>query len=124
MYLVLDNTAVDEIVVYTSSEDDWQAWRYTGTEEDALLRAIDEALRGRAVTLEAVEGLAIRVGKGRFTATRVAVTVANTLAYARHIPVVAVVDVDFTTIAQTIAETPVGQYAVALYSAEASIGKK
>jgi tRNA A37 threonylcarbamoyladenosine modification protein TsaB len=124
MYLVIDNTAVDEIVLYTSAEDEWQAFRYTGTEEDALLRAIDEALRDRSVTLEVVEGLAIRVGKGRFTATRVAVTVANTLAYVRHIPVVAVVDVDFTTIVQTIAETPIGQYATAIYSAEASIGKK
>lgn len=125
MFLVIDNTPAEQIVLYYDVVVGvWHEERFIESGEGGLLMAIEKLFKKIDQPLTALTGLAVRVGHGRFTSTRVATTVANTLGYALQIPVIAATDIDLDVVADRLRETPVGQYATALYSAEASVGKK
>ncbi|MCX6780216.1 MAG: hypothetical protein NT034_03490 [Candidatus Magasanikbacteria bacterium] len=70
-----------------------------------------------------IEGLAVVVGVGRFTSTRVATTVANALALSLNIPVLAI-DQFSENLNEQLSQTPKGIYISARYSAPAHIGVK
>lgn len=86
-----------------------------------LLAAIDKTIKIHKLNLFDLKGIAAAAGKGRFTASRVAVTVANTLALACHARVVAVDKFD-VNLAAKIRRAKLGCYISAKYSGEAKIG--
>lgn len=91
----------------------------------SLVEVLSDALKSENKTLSDIKGMAVVVGVGRFTSTRVAVTTANTLAYALAKPVVAVSkELISEKIIQEIMRATVGRYVSAKYSAEARIGGK
>ena len=123
MYTAIDNSDLDKVILYYQDQDK-EAWqkREFARSVGSLLEIIDKLVKefdGK------VKGLAVVLGKGRFTATRVATTAANTLGFAWQIPVVGVVaETHWEEVAQLIKKTPVGHYIIPAYSSAARIGTK
>ncbi|MFC1598937.1 tRNA (adenosine(37)-N6)-threonylcarbamoyltransferase complex dimerization subunit type 1 TsaB [Patescibacteria group bacterium] len=57
-----------------------------------LLKLIDKLLENNNITKKQLKGIICIAGPGPFTSLRIAVTIANTLAYTLKIPVVDVID--------------------------------
>lgn len=124
MYLYLDNSG-DENVIFFISKDGvrWNEIKKQSGGNGSLLIALSEMMDEQKFSPDDLRGIAVKVGVGRFTSTRVAVTVANTLAFTLKIPVVSIKEAGLEKIKEILEKTPVGQYAHAVYSAEPRIGK-
>lgn len=120
MYLLFDNSTNDKIFIYYCLDTKW-VQREFNKDGQELIAAVNQLLLDEDKRLSDLRGLAVVVSKGKFTATRIAVTVANTLAYALQIPVLAVNDW-YEDLIKDIQASPVGQYVSAQYSAPANIG--
>lgn len=120
MYLLIDNSLDDKIIVHDCLDTVWAQHDFN-RDEQGLLVIVNELLLDEGKKLADLRGLAVVVGKGKFTATRIAVTLVNTLAYALKIPVLAVDDWS-ENIQKDIQASPIGQYVSAQYSAPANIG--
>ena len=122
MYLVIDNSLNDQIVFHTCLNTKWVQHNIERTEK-GLLDLIDGLLKELKLGLSDLQGIAVVVGAGKFTATRIATTIANTLALTLKIPVLGVNEFN-ENLASQLATTSVGIYISALYSAPANIGGK
>lgn len=102
------------------------AWQFFDVlrEPGGLAAAFFGLLAKNGLKLEALSGVAVVVGQGRFTATRVATVTANTLAYSLKIPVAAVRAFDTALADAALSAAPLGRYAHPEYSAAARIGGK
>lgn len=123
MYLLLDNSNAGEIGIYLWLNNIWVQHIYSASENN-LVVAIDKCLREEKCTLKDLEGIAVVVGKGSFTSTRIAVTVANTLSYALSIPVVSTVSIEDAGLITKIKNANKDILVSAVYSGEPNIGKK
>lgn len=95
------------------------------TEGKNMLGCLTEFLSEIGHTIHDVTGIAVVVASGRFTATRIATTMVNTLAFATSIPVLAVSqDTSLTEIAETFRVRGTAGYIIPAYSAPARIGGK
>lgn len=78
-----------ELYVYTEDREVarllWLADRQLSV---TLLSKIDEILQRQKLDLADISGIIVYEGPGSFTGLRIGITVANTLAYSRHIQVV------------------------------------
>ncbi len=119
MYLLLDNSDDTEIHFYMSLNNKVVQYDLP-FEHKSLPELLSIILSRVGVGLGDIRGLAVVVGKGKFTATRLAVTFVNTLAFALQIPVVAA-DQSEDWVSKVVAQ-PVGVYISAQYSGEARIG--
>ncbi len=124
MYLLIDNSEPETVCFFYRLDTKWVQACFLAGEEDSLLGLIDKLLKNLKRNLSDLKGVAVTVGKGRFTATRIATTVANTLSYALGIPVTAVDDAGTENLESIISNTEIGRYISAKYSGEAHIGKK
>lgn len=125
MYFFLDNTEPAELVFFVSREgSSVREYRHSAEGEGSIQRALEEILVSEKMALADLRGIAVRVGVGRFTATRIAVVFANTLGYALRIPVSAVHDQDPKSAFKILLAAPVGKYITAEYSAEPRLGNK
>ncbi len=120
MYLLIDNSLDDKVIIHYCLDTDWIQCEFDKNDQ-GLLVTVNQVLSNVDKQLSDLRGLAVIVGRGKFTATRIAVTLANTLSYALQIPVLAV-DNWFENIQKNIQASPVGQYVSAQYSAPANIG--
>ena len=118
MILLLDTSARDitQIDAYT---DHWESFSLERAHSGAILAAMEQ-VRSRAG--QQLTGLAAVVGHGSFTATRVAVTIANTLAYAWGIPVVAVTNANHEQALALLQQARPGVLIAAEYSAPPRVG--
>jgi len=123
MYLLLDNSKAKEIILSLYLNNKWVQHIYS-SQEVSSLEAIDKCLNDESVALKDLKGLAVMVGVGSFTATRISVTIANTMAYALGIKVVAINKVDEVDLINKIESASVGVLVSAVYSGEPNIGKK
>ena len=64
----------------------WEAHRQLSV---TIHTKIEEALQKSGKTLHDIQGIVVFKGPGSFTGLRIGLTVANTLVYALHVPVVA-----------------------------------
>lgn len=122
MYLFIDNSDDEKIILKLFVNNIWVQAGFL-VNKYQLLVAIDHFLVAQNISMRDIRGLAVLVGKGRFTATRIAVTVANTLALALAIPVIGV-KMFAENMSSQIDSTPVGRLISAEYSGEANIGTK
>ncbi len=120
MYLLIDNSTDQQVVFHYYLDTKWVQADFS-LDKISLIEALDGLLTKKKKTLKDLHGLAVVVGKGRFTATRVATTLANTLAYALVVPVLAV-DSWYENLNNDLAAAPRGVYISAKYSAPANIG--
>jgi len=124
MYILIDNTNDKEIVFFGVLNTKIVQDNFVIEQAGSLLVSLEKWLEDIGQTKAEIEGLGVVVGKGRFTNTRVAVTVANTLSFALGVPVVGLSDADVDVFVDKVKNTPVGQYVSAKYSGEAHIGRK
>lgn len=116
MYLFLDNSA-DDVLIFGLSRG--QAWDFTKiAQPQELLAALEDFLIKKKIKLTDLQGLAVRIGTGRFTGTRVAVTLANSLAYALKIKVAGVRTADLRPAVGLFKKIKTGHYVSAAYSAK------
>ncbi len=123
MYLFLDNSDAENIVLGLWLNNDLVQRSYPAGEKN-LVVAIDKFLQEEKCVLKDVKGIAVVVGKGSFTSTRIAVTVANTLSYALGVPVVATSSIDEPDLITKIKNAKKDVLVSAVYSGEPNIGKK
>ena len=75
-----------------ATEHTWEAGRMLAKE---LLGYIDEVMQGAGMNYTAIAGIGILRGPGSFTGLRIGITVANTIASARAIPIVGTIGDDW-----------------------------
>lgn len=90
MYLLLDtSTPVCRVTLVTHGgqprEHEWQADRQLAK---GLLRFLRETLEAEGASFQDIQGVGVLRGPGSFTGLRIGLTVMNTLAEARQIPIV------------------------------------
>lgn len=122
MYALLDNSDSEVVRLgLATPAGGWEEAEFTRSTHD-LLGALHELLLKKGSAVKDLTGIAVVVGVGRFTATRVATVVGNTLAYALGIPVVAVPTSDPALALERLQTAKTGKFVVPVYSAEAHIG--
>lgn len=128
MFLLIDTSERDTIELSVFDEQTKHDANVEASNRE-LLRVIDDVLIEKKIQKEDIAGIMVVVGEGSFTSTRLATTVANTFAYVRQIPVLAISKEQARDPQAFISELlgqPAGQYISATYSAPPSIniGKK
>ncbi len=122
MYLVIDNSIDSQVTFHTYLNTKWVQGTMT-LDGKSLLQVFNEYCLSLGKELKDIKGIAVVVGIGRFTSTRVATTLANALALSLSIPVLAVDGFD-ESISDLLNAAPKGIYISARYSAPANIGVK
>ncbi|MFA7653516.1 MAG: hypothetical protein WCX97_00535 [Candidatus Magasanikbacteria bacterium] len=120
MYLLFDNSENTKIIWQAQIGRTRKEWVFKNV---TLLASFDKLLAKLKITPYQISGLAVVVGRGKFTATRIAVTMANILSFTLQIPVLGVLTPQEDWLGQ-LSIQPVGKYISAQYSAEPSIGKQ
>lgn len=126
MFLLIDTSGRDEISLTLFAGSFLEQKKYPVPNRE-LLATIETFLIANNLSVQDVEGLAVVVGVGGFTSTRIATTVANAWAYAKNISVLAVKADEITDLAsleQKFLQTLPGIFISATYSGEPNIGKK
>lgn len=122
MYLVIDNSIDNQVLFYTYLNTKW-VQAVVATNQKNLLLALGEFCDSVGKQIKDLKGVAVVVGVGKFTSTRVATTMANALALSLRIPVLAV-DKFSENLHEQLVNVPLGVYVSARYSAPANIGVK
>ncbi len=125
MYLGIDTSEFDNIHLVLFDKDSVLNKKVEAKNRD-VLKTIDIFLSENRLSKKDVQGIAVVVGDGSFTSTRLAVTVANTFSYTQGIPVLPVSKDQLTeprVLIERIDDQPKGQYISAEYSGEPNIGK-
>ena len=123
MFLLIDNSNDAEINFYWREKNKIIAIKNKNSKRP-LLAVLESSLKKLKKKISDLLGVAVVVGLGRFTATRIATTVANTLGFALRIPVAAVSSADFARAEKLLRGKRAGVYVSAKYSGEARIGGK
>jgi len=128
MYLLIDLSNRDSIHLALFDEQHREDKVFEGRNRE-LLFCIDQLVESRKLKVESeeIEGIMVVVGTGSFTSTRIACVVANTFAYVRQIPLLAISVEQVGEVQELIPELlkqPKGQYISATYSGEPNLGKK
>ena len=125
MYLFLDNSAEEELFFYVirpGEKIEKYLWRGAKARRGPLF-CFDELLKKKKFRMDEIEGIGVRVGVGRFTATRIATTFVNSLGYFLKKPVIGLVDFSTEEFDRRIRKAKPGIYVSAKYSAMANIGR-
>ncbi len=123
MFLIVDNTEESKVIFHFWLNNKFVQRIFTTTKNNGILVCLEKLLSGLKLKLKDIKYLGVVVGAGRFTATRLAVTAANTLAFSLKIPVVALPkNFDPAVALKLVKSAVVGKYVVPTYSAEARIG--
>jgi tRNA threonylcarbamoyladenosine biosynthesis protein TsaB len=91
MYLALktaSNTSELTLVDGSGQEKERYSWESGRTLAELLLEEIKDLLKRNQLDWAQLEGLVVFEGPGSFTGLRIGITVANTIAYTRKIPIV------------------------------------
>lgn len=124
MYLFIDPSEQDSIrlVLFSNTTSHEQVFEVRNRE---LLEVVVVLLDREHITLADLQGIVVLVGEGRFSSTRIASVVANTLSYALRIPVVATTrgnEPTDATIETFFAASDTSYYITPTYSGEPHIG--
>ena len=124
MFLIIDNTEEDKVILSFWLNNKFVQRTYvTNKNKDALV-CLEKLLSNLKLTLKDMRYLGVVVGVGRFTASRLAVTAVNTLAYSLKIPVVALPkNFDQTAAFKLAKSATAGKYVTPAYSGEAHVGR-
>ena len=125
-YLLIDPSEKDATTLLLFGDTASEAQTFLGSDKDILF-LIDAFLKQREVDKQDLDGIAVVVGAGSFTGTRLAVTIANTFGYALELPLCAVSKDDIQHLQRIIERFSVekkGTYISATYSGEPNIGGK
>ena len=125
MYLGIDASLSEIISLYYGDKTRLERRDFSLLGEGSLLASIDSLLNDLGQPMTALKGITVVVGHGRWTAIRVAVVVANSLAYTLAVPVVTVGSPDELGVSFVMLQTkPAGEYVLPVYNGEARIGPR
>lgn len=128
MYILIDMSVKDTIrIVQFTADGTLVHETVTNGTTVELLQTLDTSLTETAHTIGGVMGIAVYVGVGSFTSTRIAVTVTNAIVYAKHICACTTnvaACTDLPNIAVNLRQAEPGQYISATYSGSPRIGNK
>ena len=124
MFVFIDNSNREEVSFSYCLDDGWKEKSFEVKDYKPLLYYFDKLLKNTKQKKEDLKGIAVLIGVGGFTSTRVATITANTLGFSLGIPVLAVNKVDVKNLEQRIKKVKIGQYISATYSGEPNIGVK
>lgn len=124
MNLLIDMTEREVISLMLFTDIVHQRVRESGRTKD-ILPVLNALLERKGLSRDDIRGIAVVVGQGTFTGTRLAVTLANTFAYAQQIPIIAVTNnekKDVLLMNERLEKATPGMFISATYSARPSIG--
>ncbi|MBP6859180.1 MAG: hypothetical protein KBC69_00970 [Candidatus Magasanikbacteria bacterium] len=120
MILFIDNTEDEQVVFYYFLDNKFAQTTVKVKNNQDLLVSLDIFLSELKISVSAITVLGVVVGAGKFTGTRLAVTMANTLAYSLKIPIISLEKNFDTQLALEMAKAaPVGTYIMPVYSGPA-----
>ncbi|MSU75204.1 MAG: hypothetical protein EXS55_01675 [Candidatus Magasanikbacteria bacterium] len=123
MYLAIDTGSPDSVTLYYYDKARSHRRDFSLIGEGSVVRSIEALLTDLEQPLAGLKGVCAVVGHGRWTAIRVAVVVANALAYTLSIPVAAITSAEHIDEAWVIlSKQPAGKYILPAYNGEARIG--
>ena len=123
MFVIVDNTEEGKVIFSFSLNNKFIQRTYKANDSKGVLFCLEKLLADLKLKLKDINCLGVVMGEGRFTATRLAVTAANALAYSLKIPVVALPKNFTQADALKLAKSAkAGKYIVPTYSAEVRIG--
>lgn len=125
MYLLIDMSLQDQIHLALFDTETRIDKIFEGKNRE-LLFCIDKLVESEKYKVESLKGIAVVVGAGSFTSTRIACVVANAFGYILQIPLLAVSVEQVNKVQELIPKLlkqPRGQYISATYSGEPNIGK-
>ena len=126
MFVVIDNSNREEIVFYTRFHKDkiWKKTVFKINKNVDLLLLFDNFLHKLKIKPSNLSGIGVLIGEGSFTATRIAVTLANVFAWTLNIPVVGISEINPLNFDKKFKQAKKGVLISAKYSGEPSIGKR
>lgn len=125
MFLVLNNYEEDKLSISAWMDNKLVQRNYFVKKNNDFLLCLEKFLSGKKTTLKDLTALGVVMGVGRFTATRLLVTMANTLAYSLKIRVLRLEhDFDMQSALAQVKNLKVGEYILPIYSSEPHINSK
>jgi tRNA A37 threonylcarbamoyladenosine modification protein TsaB len=126
MYLLIDlsEKKIIDLILFDENNDHHK--QFPGFNKD-LLNTVGNFFKEIGITPKDLLGIAVIVGTGSFTGTRLAVTLANTFAYALKIKILTIKKEekgDLLGIISKLKNKKAGEYVSATYSGEPNIGGK
>lgn len=121
-YLCLDSATTAHQVVFTFFSDVTVQETYHIENGATVLSLLDTFFLNKNIARTDVSGIAVVVGVGSFTTVRLAVTLANTLAFTWGVPCIDVLPDEINDVVARCASTPIGHYALPRYSHNARLG--
>jgi tRNA A37 threonylcarbamoyladenosine modification protein TsaB len=124
MFLIIDNSEEGRIILSFLLNNKFVQRIYKKTKNPSALIYLEKLLFGLKLTLKDIKYLGVVVGAGRFTASRLAVTAANALAFSLKIPVVGLPkNFNQTSVLKKIKSVRAGRYVLPKYSGEARVSR-
>ena len=125
MFLVLDNYEEDKLAISAWVDNKLVQRNYVVKKNNDFLLCLEKFLSGKKSNLKDLSGLGVVMGVGRFTATRLLVTMVNTLAYSLKIPALRLEhNFDMESALEQIKQVKIGEYILPVYSSEPHINSK
>jgi len=125
MFIFLDSSEQGKIFFFTL-ENDKKVSSFVFQADLAdrgPLACFDDLIKKRKIFLRKISGIGVKIGAGRFTATRIATTFGNALSYFLRKPIVGMENFEAKDFLRRIKKAKVGVYLSAKYSGQANIGK-
>ncbi len=125
MYVFIDPAEREAYHFYSSRDTRaWEEARFPRTEFASLLAALLHFLAEQGESLQTLKGIIVRVGKGSFTADRIAITTVNMLVFSLSIPALTTKELAVDAVGEALRSVTKPQYIVAEYSAPPNVGTK
>jgi len=120
MLLFIDTSDLQSIVFAIVPTDDGRILLHSQSiaynENDKTLSLLDTFLKKHRVKLDAITKIVVCSGPGSFTGTRVGVTIAQGIGFARNIPVVAIPKAKVPTVLKKLATLKAGKTLTVQYN--------
>lgn len=126
MFLLLNTSARDQINLTLFGAHLVEQKMYPVPNRE-LLATVNAFLEEQKITIDKIQGIAVVVGVGGFTSTRIATTVGNLWSWSEQIPIIGVSlaeSEDLSGLAERLAGTEPGKLILAEYSGEPNLGQK
>lgn len=125
MFLVLNNHEEDKLAISAWVNNKLVQRNYIVKKNNDFLLCLEKFLSSQKSTLKDLVGLGVVMGVGRFTATRLLVTMVNTLSYSLKIPVLKLDNnFDIQVATAEAKQAKAGEYILPIYSSEPHINSK
>ncbi len=125
MYICIDPSVRDRVTCIVVSQGLARTHTYQAQNKE-ILESVVGLCEEYHVRVSEIKGIAVLLGEGAFSSTRIASVVANTLSFALKIPVIGITRATFdqtTSLEELFTKQKKHQYISPTYSGEPNIGR-